>query len=208
MWWRATWCHKPGVTSKCSGITIMTSWVGTEKMQSFALVENCHSSQNVNIYTNKVWDKKIKRILPLALYVCVLRLNSCNLYLIMSYWHRLWNVHCTEVTPISLNLLVQFWIMEIVNISSNNGPLVRYIKLQVAHAPGMPGTFSPPSRESDPGKHHGTCVTHVPWCMLGSITSGFLWGRWRGKLSRHSRRMRSIPQFYVSGKRPMACHCH
>ena len=23
---------------------------------------------------------------------------------------------------------------------------------------------------SDPGMHHGTCVTHVPWCMSGSIT--------------------------------------
>ena len=38
--------------------------------------------------------------------------------------------------------------------------------------------------------------------MPGSLTSGFLWSRWRGKRSRHSRRMRS-PQFYVSGKRPM-----
>ena len=26
---------------------------------------------------------------------------------------------------------------------------------------------------SDPGMYHGTCVTHVPWCMMGS--------RWRGK---------------------------
>ena len=26
-----------------------------------------------------------------------------------------------------------------------NGPLARYVKLQVAHVPGMPGTFSPPS---------------------------------------------------------------
>ena len=25
---------------------------------------------------------------------------------------------------------------------------------------------------SDPGMHHGTCVTHVPWCMLGSLTHG------------------------------------
>ena len=23
---------------------------------------------------------------------------------------------------------------------------------------------------SDPGKHHGTCVTHVPWCMSGTLT--------------------------------------
>ena len=25
---------------------------------------------------------------------------------------------------------------------------------------------------SDPGMHHGTCVTHVPWCMPGSPTCG------------------------------------
>ena len=67
---------------------------------------------------------------------------------------------------------------------------------------GVPGTFSPPPRVSDPDMHHGTCVTHVPWCMPGSLTSGFLWSRWWGKRSRHSRRMRK-PQFYVSGKRPI-----
>ena len=54
-----------------------------------------------------------------------------------------------------------------------------------------PGTFSPPPRVSDLDKHHGTCVTHVPWCMPGSLTSGFLCSRWRGKRSQHSRRMRN-----------------
>ena len=34
--------------------------------------------------------------------------------------------------------------------------------------------FSPPPTSkkqlvSDPGMHHGTCVTHVPWCMSGSL---------------------------------------
>ena len=47
-----------------------------------------------------------------------------------------------------------------------------------------------------------TCITHVPWCMPGSLTSGFRWSRWRGKCSRHSRPMRNL-QFYVPGKRPM-----
>ena len=42
-----------------------------------------------------------------------------------------------------------------------------------AHAPGMPGTFSPPSGASYPDMHHGTCVTHVPWCMPGSLTNDF-----------------------------------
>ena len=44
---------------------------------------------------------------------------------------------------------------------------------------------------------------HVPWCLPGSLTHGLLWGRWRGKRSRHCRRMRS-PQFYVSDKRQIA----
>ena len=66
---------------------------------------------------------------------------------------------------------------------SFHGPLTRYVKLRVAHASGMPGTFSPPPRESDPDMHHGTCVTHVPWCMPGSLTCGFLCSRRRGKHS-------------------------
>ena len=68
---------------------------------------------------------------------------------------------------------------------------------------GNAGNVFPRHRgSSDPDMHHGTCVTHVPWCMPGSLTSNFLWGQWRGKHSRHSRRMRK-PQFYVSDKRPM-----
>ena len=55
-------------------------------------------------------------------------------------------------------------------------------KIAGAHAPGMPGTFSPSPQVSDPDMHHGTCVTHVPWCMPGSLTSGFLWNRRRGKM--------------------------
>ena len=62
-----------------------------------------------------------------------------------------------------------------------HGPLTRYAILRVAHAPEMPGTFSPPPRVSDPDMHHGTWVTHVPWRMPGLLTTGFPWGRWRQK---------------------------
>ena len=54
-------------------------------------------------------------------------------------------------------------------------------KIAGAHAPGMPGTFSPSPQLNDPDMHHGTCLTHVPWCMPGSLTSGFLCNRRRGK---------------------------
>ena len=65
-----------------------------------------------------------------------------------------------------------------------------------------PGTLSPPPPVNDPDMHHGTCVTHVLWCMPGSLTNGFLWNQWQGKRSRHSRRKHN-PQFYISWKRPM-----
>ena len=58
-------------------------------------------------------------------------------------------------------------------------PLTRYVKLWVAHTPGMPGTLCFPRHRlkrqplvSDRGMHHGTCITHVPWCMSRSLTHG------------------------------------
>ena len=98
------------------------------------------------------------------------------------------------------NAMTASWYSNGSRLFADNVPLTRYVKLRNAHAPGMPGTFSPPPWVSDPDVHHGTCVTHVPWCMPGLLTSGFLWSRWRGK---RSRRMRN-PQFDISGKRPMA----
>ena len=84
----------------------------------------------------------------------------------------------------------------------SHGPLVRYVKLRVVHAPGMPGTSSLPltwiktvsyrSRHASRHVRHGRAVMHV----------GIANPRWRGKRSRHSRRMRK-QQFYVSGKRPI-----
>ena len=82
------------------------------------------------------------------------------------------------------------------------GSLARYVKLRVAQAPGMPGTFSPPSRVKRSRRasrhvHDARAVMHA-----GSLTSGIFWSRWRGNRFRHYRRMRN-PQFYVSGNRPM-----
>ena len=57
-------------------------------------------------------------------------------------------------------------------------PLTRCRKLRIVHAPGILGTFFTghrPKRKplaSDPDVHHGTCVTHVPWCMSGSLNGG------------------------------------
>ena len=63
---------------------------------------------------------------------------------------------------------------------------------------------------SDPGMHHGTCVTLVPWCMSVSLTSG----------SRENKTLPAFPahahqQFYIFDKRPIcpqsfpcASHAH
>ena len=126
-------------------------------------------------------------------------------------WHmidrrRVFAIWASQAHPRRLTLKNVSWHNNGITIQTSSrfstlyGPLTRYVKLRVAHPLGMPGTFSPPPRVSDPDMHHGTCVTHVPWCMPGSLTNGFLWSWWRGKRSRHSQRMHN-PQLYESGKR-------
>ena len=79
--------------------------------------------------------------------------------------------------PWDLVLIRRLWCTKICGTTNVfHGPLTRYVKLRVAHAPGMPGTFSPPptTKETanylsrDASRH----VTHVPWYMSGSLTRG------------------------------------
>ena len=82
--------------------------------------------------------------------------------------------------------------------SLSHEPVVRYVILRVAHAQGMPVTFSlPPTTQKplviDYGMRHARAVMHA------GITSP----RWRGKKFPAFQRMRS-PQFDVSDKRPIA----
>ena len=92
---------------------------------------------------------------------------------------------------------------------SSYWPLARwYVTWRAAHSPGMPGIFPLPPRVSDPDMHHGTCVTNVPWCMPRSLTYGFLWSRWWGKRSRHSRRMRNPRNFAYLVRGPLAVSIH
>ena len=85
----------------------------------------------------------------------------------------------------------------------------RYSKLRVVHAPGNAENVSPPPTSKETAfkrtRHASRHVRHARAVMHVGIANP----RWRGKRSRHSRRMRS-PQFDVSGKRPMPrgfpCH--
>ena len=101
-----------------------------------------------------------------------------------------------DMKPISNTLLKQ----------CPNGSVARYVKLWVAYAPGMLGTFSSPARVRDPDMHHGTCVTHLPWCMPGSLASSFLWSQGGGGDVPGIPGACTTRNFYVSGKRPMMNH--
>ena len=78
----------------------------------------------------------------------------------------------------------------------SHGSLTRYVKLRIAHAPGMLRTFSPPPQVS---------YLNMPWCMPVLLMSSFLWSRWRGNVPGiHGGPLRiRILQVYVSGKRPI-----
>ena len=121
------------------------------------------------------------------------------------WWHWTYNIlsgvfcrMCSEIKPIPA--FISYAIYWVYRWCLVHGPLAQYVTLRVAHASRMLETFFSRPWISDPDMHHGTCVTHVSWCMLGLLISGFLWCRWQGKHFLHSRRMRN-PQFYVSGKR-------
>ena len=80
-----------------------------------------------------------------------------------------------------------------------HGPLTRYVKLQVAHAPGMPGTFFPPppiSKETDSwrSRHASRHVRDARAVMH----VGIAYLRWQGKRSRHSRRMHTRNFAYLA----------
>ena len=68
--------------------------------------------------------------------------------------------------------------------------------------PFFPTNVGKRSRHASRHVRHARAVIHAR-----SLTSGFLWSRWQGKRSPHSRHMRN-PKFYVSDKRPMDTICH
>ena len=88
------------------------------------------------------------------------------------------------------------------NRVGGDGPPTRYVRLWVAHAPGMPVTFSPPPTSKETASWLSRHASRHVRDARAVMRVGMAHSRWRGKPSRHSRRMRN-PQFYVSGKSPM-----
>ena len=79
-----------------------------------------------------------------------------------------------------MNLLISYLFVQsnrkIVRFTCH-GPLIRYATAGCACA-GIAGNVFPRHRlqrkplVSYSGKHHGTCVTYVPWCMSGALSIG------------------------------------
>ena len=158
------------------------------------------------VWVTLLWSKHIGDIIQVLLEVqlAILQTLSETMMTHVTGWCLCHRNRCHDIRQVSASLVLIWWKLSKNSVEWTetfqtellwsieplvNGPLTRYAKLRVAHAPGMPGTFTPPPRVSDPDTYHGTCVTHVPWCMTGSLTSGFLWSRRGGKRSRRSRRM-------------------
>ena len=82
-----------------------------------------------------------------------------------------------------------------------HGPLSRYVKLRVVHAPG---TFSPQPTSKDTtnqrSRHASRHVREARAVMHVGIANP----RWQVKRSRYSRLVRK-PQFHLSGKRLVRC---
>ena len=168
-----------------------------------------HLADSINSFCGKerlvYWFKLHWNVFVLVDPVESITITCYNQYLVEFYY---WNpfivmisqwLHYIDIACKTMNALWLHPWLYTGNISNriSSSPPVPHICVSV-----LPGTFSPPPRVSDPDIHHGTCVTHVPWCMSGSFTSCFLWSRWCRKRSRHSRCMHN-PQFYVIGKRPI-----
>ena len=83
-----------------------------------------------------------------------------------------------------------------------HGSLTRYTKLRFAHAPGMPGTISPPPTSKETASQRSRHAPRHVRDARAVMHFGIANPRWRGKHSRHSRRMRNS-QFCVPGKRPI-----
>ena len=109
------------------------------------------------------------------------------------------NIHCFRQWRWSTNWNrggQVLWTGQWVNTYVFNGPLLLR-KIAGCACAGNAGNVFP----AIVGMRSRHASRHVPWCMPGSLTSGFLWSRWRGKRSRHSRRMRN-PQFYYLERGP------
>ena len=126
----------------------------------------------------------LKRIPFLILYIEYTTILSTFLYFLWKSFFPGSDIRPTQVGDMDPWPVIWHNLSDLIGcgqkVSSTSWTSCQIRKIAGAHAPGIPVTFSPSPQVSDPDMHHGTCVAHVPWCMPGSLTSGFLWNRRRG----------------------------
>ena len=124
--------------------------------------------------------------------------RSCDVTVM--YWY---NVHTIELSSSCWYFFTgSVEVLKSTAFDASNGSPTRYVKLRIAHAPGMPGSFSPPPTSKDTASWRSQHASRHVRYARAVMHVGIANPRWRGKRSRHSWRMHN-PQFYVSGKRPM-----
>ena len=76
---------------------------------------------------------------------------------------------------VSVALSKAWWWSKVSDIICCHGPFTRYVKWRMRRECRERFPRHRLQRKplvSYPGMHHGTCVTHVPWCMSGSLNHG------------------------------------
>ena len=94
---------------------------------------------------------------------------SCRIYLYMYlYMYDLW----MYIIGTRLSTTVQGWNTNI-PAKHSQWASCKIHEIVVAHAPGMPGTFSsPPNSKETASSWSRHASRHVLWCMSGSLTRG------------------------------------
>ena len=116
------------------------------------------------------------------------------IFLFKKFVQELLSKSVHHIAPVGNLLLINSFV---------HGILTRYVKLRVAHAPGMPGTLSLAAHFKE------NCYSAIPACITARA-SRTCRDACRGCLPAVAGKTfpafpaHAHPQFYVSGKRPMA----
>ena len=142
-------------------------------------------------------------------YHCIRMAVKCNVFVwlrhIMTHQHTLWDRWGLDWTPWgNMRSYIQYTVIGWYYVTWASYQIRKIAGCACAGDAGnvFPATyFKGNPLVSDPGMHHGTFVTHVPWCTSGSLTRC---GRENVPLI-PGKYMRNL-QFYVSGKKLMGVY--
>ena len=145
-------------------------WANNKQLDNFILICRCRSSGRICEFA--VSSKFISQI-------------DCGLHVVITVTDgSAYNDICT--LDMDCRLVPVWWFIKhnicwCYQYPEWHGTLTRYVKLRVAHALGMPGTFSPPptSKEtaSSQSRHASRHVRHAPVVMHIGIANPL----WRGQ---------------------------